>query len=296
MGEMFNALGFMENIAAKGIKNQVRNPGDYEDEEGLLVCGVCGEQRQKFIDFAVPTEDDPNHTKKLKVATMCRCEREVEERRKREKQNEEDMERIRKLKKASLMEEKLSGATFRNFKPTKYNARNLKLCQRYAEKFDLMLEKNQGLLFWGDVGTGKSFAAACIANYLLERKIPVIMTSFVKLLEVIQASREEEPAILNRLGYAKLVIFDDLGAERGTDYALEKVYNIIDSRYRKSLPMILTTNLTIEEMKRDMDIRYSRIYDRIFEICYPMQFTGPSWRKTEASRRFDEMKKLLEED
>lgn len=296
MGETFNALGFMENIAAKGIKNQVRNPGDYEDEEGLLVCGVCGEQRQKFIDFAAPTEDDPNHTKKLKVATMCRCEREVEERRKREKQNEEDMERIRKLKKASLMDEKLSGATFRNFKPTKYNARNLKLCQRYAEKFDLMLEKNQGLLFWGDVGTGKSFAAACIANYLLERKIPVIMTSFVKLLEVIQASREEEPAILNRLGYAKLVIFDDLGAERGTDYALEKVYNIIDSRYRKSLPMILTTNLTIEEMKRDMDIRYSRIYDRIFEICYPIQFTGPSWRKTEASRRFDEMKKLLEED
>ena len=296
MGEMFNALGFMENIAAKGIKNQVRNPGDYEDEEGLLVCGVCGEQRQKFIDFAAPTEDDPNHTKKLKVATMCRCEREVEERRKREKQNEEDMERIRKLKKTSLMDEKLSGATFGNFKPTKYNARNLKLCQRYAEKFDLMLEKNQGLLFWGDVGTGKSFAAACIANYLLERKIPVIMTSFVKLLEVIQASREEEPAILNRLGYAKLVIFDDLGAERGTDYALEKVYNIIDSRYRKSLPMILTTNLTIEEMKRDMDTRYSRIYDRIFEICYPMQFTGPSWRKTEASRRFDEMKKLLEED
>ena len=165
-----------------------------------------------------------------------------------------------------------------------------------AEYGRLMLEKNQGLLFWGDVGTGKSFAAACIANYLLERKIPVIMTSFVKLLEVIQASREEEPAILNRLGYAKLVIFDDLGAERGTDYALEKVYNIIDSRYRKSLPMILTTNLTIEEMKRDMDIRYSRIYDRIFEICYPMQFTGPSWRKTEASRRFDEMKKLLEED
>lgn len=296
MGEMFNALGFMENIAAKGIKNQVRNPGDYEDEEGLLVCGVCGEQRQKFIDFAAPTEDDPNHTKKLKVATMCRCEREVEERRKREKQNEEDMERIRKLKKTSLMDEKLSGATFGNFKPTKYNARNLKLCQRYAEKFDLMLEKNQGLLFWGDVGTGKSFAAACIANYLLERKIPVIMTSFVKLLEVIQASREEEPAILNRLGYAKLVIFDDLGAERGTDYALEKVYNIIDSRYRKGLPMILTTNLTIEEMKRDMDTRYSRIYDRIFEICYPMQFTGPSWRKTEASRRFDEMKKLLEED
>ena len=159
------------------------------------------------------------------------------------------MERIRKLKKASLMDEKLSGATFRNFKPTKYNARNLKLCQRYAEKFDLMLEKNQGLLFWGDVGTGKSFAAACIANYLLERKIPVIMTSFVKLLEVIQASREEEPAILNRLGYAKLVIFDDLGAERMTGWAVEQVASIIDARSFAGLPTIVTSNLSVGELR-----------------------------------------------
>ena len=47
--------------------------------------------------------------------------------------------------------------------------------------FDEMLEKNQGLLFYGDVGTGKTFAAACIANYLLERRIPVVMT-FLLLL------------------------------------------------------------------------------------------------------------------
>lgn len=264
--------------------------------DGLLVCGKCGEAKQRFMDFANPTPEDPDHTSKLKVATMCRCEREIEGKKKHEAQVAEDMERIRKLKKASLMDEKFSTATFEHFKPTKYNGRNLKLCRRYAEKFDLMLEKNQGLLFWGDVGTGKSYAAACIANYLLDRKIPVIMTSFVKLLEVIQASREEEPAILSRLGYARLVIFDDLGAERGTDYALEKVYNIIDSRYRKGLPMILTTNLSLDEMKREVDVRYSRIYDRIFENCYPMQFTGPSWRKVEANRRFKDMEKLLEED
>lgn len=91
-------------------------------------------------------------------------------------------------------------------------------------------------------------------------------------------------------------IFETWGPERGTDYAMEKVYNIIDSRYRKGLPMILTTNLSLDEMKREVDVRYSRIYDRIFENCYPMQFTGPSWRKTEASRRFKDMEKLLEED
>ncbi len=119
------------------------------------------------------------------------------------------------------------------------------------------------------------------------------MTSLVKLLELIQGGDERESDILMRLNHARLVIFDDLGAERSTDYALEKIYNIIDSRYRRKRPMILTTNLTIEEMKEEIDRRYSRIYDRIFEICHPMQFVGQSWRKKMASQRFQEMERLL---
>lgn len=124
----------------------------------------------------------------------------------------------------------------------------------------------------------------------------VMMTSLVKLLELIQGGEEKESDIIARMNSAKLVIFDDLGAERNTDYALEKIYNIIDSRYRRKLPMLLTTNLTIDEMKDEEDRRYSRIYDRIFETCYSMQFTGPSWRKKEASRRFTEMEKLFDID
>ena len=75
---------------------------------------------------------------------------------------------------------------------------------------------------------------------------------------------------------------------------LQAVYNIVDSRYRSKRPVILTTNLSLDEMKDTLDIRYTRIYDRIFEMCYPMQFKGQSWRKAEAAHRFDEMKKLLE--
>lgn len=291
--EGFNPYAIMKTVAANGLRNQTRNDGDYEDENGILICGKCGEPRQRFMLFDDPTDDDPEHKSELKVVTMCRCEREEEEREKRKEEAAKDMEKIQRLRNASLLDEKLSGATFDAFKATKYNERNLKLCRRYAMKFDQMVEKDQGLIFWGSVGTGKSFAAACIANYLLDRKVPVVMTSFVKLLEVFQSGRDEETSILNRLGHAKLVIFDDLGAERGTDYALEKVYNIVDSRYRKSLPMILTTNLTIEEMKSEVDMRYRRIYDRVFETCYPMQFTGPSWRMKEASRRYKDMEELL---
>ena len=146
------------------------------------------------------------------------------------------------------------------------------------------------------MGTGKTFAAACIANYLLERRIPVVMTSFVKLLDSMKSFRDEDESLIVRLNKAKLLVIDDLGAERDTDFALEKVYNVVDSRYRAKRPIILTTNLSMEEMKENLDIRYTRIYDRIFEMCYPMQFKGLSWRKGEAARRYNDMKSFLEGD
>lgn len=194
------------------------------------------------------------------------------------------------------MDDKFLDQTFETFQTTRDNERALKLCRRYADGFSEMVNRNQGLLFWGDVGTGKTFAAACIANALLDKKTPVVMTSFVKLLEKMQNFNEDDNKLISQLNKAKLLIIDDLGAERSTDFALEKVYNIIDSRYRARLPMILTTNLDLEEMKRVTDIRYSRIYDRIFEVCYPVKFTGASFRKVEANRRYREMKNFLEGD
>ena len=293
MDGMFDPYSIMRDVAARAIKNQDVRPGDFTDEEGLLVCGVCHERRQCIMQVSSPALEDQKATKPLKVTRQCRCEREQEAKEKRREEDKRAMEQVNRLRKASLIDEKFRDATFDKFQITKSNARNLKLCRRYAEAFDEMLEKNQGLIFWGDVGTGKTFAAACIANDLLSRGIPVAMTSLVKLLEVVQRGEDKESDIIASLNSAKLVIFDDLGAERSTDYGLEKIYNIIDSRYRRKLPMLLTTNLTIEEMKQEVDRRYKRIYDRVFEICYPMQFTGQSWRKKEASQRFRGMERLL---
>lgn len=150
-------------------------------------------------------------------------------------------------------------------------------------------------MFYGDVGTGKSFTAAVIANELMDRLHPVIMTSFIKLLADAKGKKfDENGDTINRLNEAALLVIDDLGAERSTDYAIEMVYNVIDGRYRSGKPIILTTNLSLDEMKAEKDIRYSRIYDRIFEMCYPVKFTGLSWRKREASHHYQEMKKILE--
>ena len=282
----------MKAAADRCMKMQKERPGDYRNSQGLLVCGRCKSLRQKIMLISNPSTGDPERKTGLIVPIQCKCEIAEGKKSFQDRADAKNADRIKKLKSASLMDEKLMSASFDNFMKNPYNERGFKLCTSYAERFSQMMDKNQGLLLWGGVGTGKSYAAACIANKLMENGVPVVMTSFVKLLEIIQTTGQES-AILSNLNAAKLVIFDDLGAERGTDYSLEKVYNIVDSRYRKKLPMILTTNLTIEQMKSEQDIRYSRIYDRIFEVCYPMQFTGPSWRKKEASIRFKEMEDLL---
>ena len=290
-----NPYDFFAGIAARYLKEQKVNPGDTYDSEGLLVCGKCKKRRQTFVMASDPTPDEPDRKRPVKVTTQCDCDKRRELEEKKAAENKAAMERVNRLKDASLMGERFQRAKFENLQITQYNERNLKLCRRYAERFDEMVEKKQSLLFWGNVGTGKSFAAACIANYLLDRGVPVMMTSFVKLLSLIQNGDEKEADIISRLNSAKLVIFDDLGAERNTDYALEKIYNIIDSRYQRELPIIFTTNLTITEMKNETDNRYKRIYDRVFENIYPMQFTGPSWRRKEASRRFEEMEELFKD-
>lgn len=282
----------MSSYAKRCKAMQKSHPGDFRNTQGILICGICKKPREKIMLLPNPTIEDKKRVSKLIVPIQCQCEMDAFENGKKDRETAQNAERIKKLKASSLMDAKFSNASFDRFSQTSFNQRNLKVCMKYVAEFDKMASANQGLLFWGGVGTGKSYTAACIANSLMEKGVPVVMTSFVKILEAIQATGQEA-SILSNMNSAKLVIFDDLGAERGTDYTLEKIYNIVDSRYRKRLPMILTTNLTLPQMKEEMDDRYRRIYDRIIEVCYPMQFTGPSWRKKEASRRFKDMAAFL---
>lgn len=296
VAEIEGVSGALGGLMAQTQRAGQPENGDYYDSEGFLVCGKCHTRRQVEVNMpdlkAVPF--DPKKKVRVKMPVSCRCRAERRYQEEQMLQQDKDMRAMEALKRQSLMDERLRDVSFDSFRKTNDNAYNLKLCLRYANHFDEMLAKNQGLLFYGGVGTGKTFAAACIANHLLNRRIPVIMTSFVKLLESMQGFSEDDSALIARLNRAKLLIIDDLGAERSTDYALEKVYDIVDSRYRAKLPIILTTNLSMTELKESTDIRYTRIYDRIFEMCYPMQFKGQSWRKVEAARRFDAMKNFLE--
>lgn len=264
---------------------------DYVGLGGLQRCSICGEQTEKIIDF--PLLDGTGKSELRKIRRQCRCEREKRAAYQKRLAFEAEQSRISELRKLSLMDARLKEVRFDTYRLSDDNRKVFGIAKKYVENFDEMLKNGQGLLFWGDVGTGKSYTAAAIANELLNRQVSVIMTSFIKILKETEGFGENDDYI-DRLNKAKLLIIDDLGAERSTAYSMEKVYDIIDSRYRSGKPIILTTNLTFAEMKNCDDIRYNRIYDRIFEMCYPVKVEGMSWRKKEAVTRFENMRKILE--
>ena len=88
-------------------------------------------------------------------------------------------------------------------------------------------------------------------------------------------------------------ILDDFGMERGTEYGLEQVFNVIDSRYRSGKPLIVTTNLTLDDLRNPEDTAHSRIYDRLLSMCVPVRFTGDNFRQETAQRKMESMKKLI---
>ena len=259
--------------------------GDFIGKDGLTYCGKCKTRKQLRVNF-----NNQTHV----VGCMCKCASEELEKKKKQDAYDEQMRRIDRLKDASMMDRKYRDVSFEKYQVTGENQKVFNLAKKYAQRFSEMYKKNQGLLLYGPVGTGKSFTAACIGNHLLSHAKSVIMTSFVKILQDIWEN-DQEADYITILNSASLLIIDDLGTERETDYALEKVYNIIDSRVRANKPMIITSNLELKDMMECHDIRKKRIYDRILECCYPMYVGGKSFRMIRAAQRFDEMKKFMEE-
>lgn len=269
------------------LNEQEIHEGDWFEGE-ILYCGKCKKPRRQYKEF---------QGKPLLAKVMCECEAAESEKQRLAEEEEKRQQRVRELKACSGIDEKYRDARFETFIVESDNAKPKRIALRYCDIFADMRARNQGLLLWGGVGTGKTYMAACIGNRIMENLHTVTMTSFVKILQKKSSfnTEEDEEKFIHNLNRASLLIIDDLGAERSTDYALEKVYNIVDSRYRSGKPVIYTTNLSLREMKATTDIRYARIYDRIFETCHPVEFTGASWRKKAAAAHYDEIKSLLED-
>ena len=227
---------------------------------------------------------------KNKHPIECNCQR--IERRKQDalirQQKHSDL--VRRLKAEGFSDPAMLGWTFEND-----NGRSPQMhhAHRYVEQWQTMRAENLGLLLWGGVGTGKSFLAGCIANALMEQEVPVRMTNFARILNELNSSFSGRNEVVDKLCRYPLLVIDDFGMERGTEYALEQVYNIVDSRYRSQKPLIVTTNLTLDEIRHPQDTAHARIYDRLLEMCIPISCIGVSLRKENAQEKLERLKALI---
>ena len=220
--------------------------------DGLIHCKKCGGQRQTIV----PCFGKPGY---FMPRCICQCQREAEEQRKAAEERQRRMERIKGQN--PLMDK----------------------ARAYVENWKEAYQNNTGLLLFGDVGTGKSFFAGCIANALLDRDVPVLMTNFPTILNRLTGMFSEDRAeFIASFDEYDLLIIDDLGVERSTEYAMEQMFFVIDSRYRSRRPMIITTNLKLAELKNPPDLAHARIYDRILERCAPILFAGKNFREENA--------------
>lgn len=254
---------------------------DYLGEDGLLYCGKCHTKKQTEINF---------FGKLRRPMCMCKCQAEKREAEEAERKRIEFEKKVKELRRIGFPEADMRNWTFANDDCA--NEQITKVAQKYVENFSELRKTGKGLLLYGNTGTGKTYAACEIANALIDQGYPVLVTNFARILNTLQGTFEKQEYIDSHNNYALLVI-DDLGIERDTAYAKEQVFNIIDSRYRSGLPMIITTNLTMEKIKNPEDIENRRIYDRILERCFPIEVGGSSRRRKAVREDYEAMKSLL---
>ena len=276
IGEL--ATGYLNNV---GSADHVEaESGDFIGEDGLLHCGVCGTKKE----FILPLNG-------RYVPCICRCQKDELSREEARQRLQEELRRVQELAACSLTDERFRESTFDRFAAeTPEDQRVLRICRNYVEHWDEMLNQNAGLLLYGSPGTGKTFAASCIANALMEKRVPVLVTSIVRLTAGVFG--DDLNVLMHKMNTARLLVLDDFGAERNTEFKAEQIFTVIDARYSAKRPMIITTNLT--DFDTETDVRRRRVYDRIFEVCTPIRMDGKSKRYHEGQKKRDSIRAILE--
>ena len=259
---------FLNNVFQNMEKNIINEEnGDYVNKgDGLVYCGKCKTAKQQEANIGGTLR---------KIPKNCDCRnKELEKQRKDMEEFERSM-RIKMLKSAAFDDDLMYKQTFERDDGT---LEHKQAGLNYVKNFLKIEKENIGLLLTGPVGTGKTYLASSIANALIEEGISVRMTNFGVILNDMMNLQVDKNKYIKNLNSNRLLIIDDFGIQRDTSFAMENIFNVIDSRYRIDKPIIITTNLSISYLMNTTDLKEKRIYSRLLEMATPLIFTGENHR------------------
>ncbi len=261
------------------VMTRIVNTSACSEETKGYTCEHCN----KYISAI--TVEVPQLRIKNKILPTCECVVEREEAKIREAQNFAKKREIEKLFSISNLGERFSKSTFESFLDRNGSETAYKVAVKYVKTFKEW--NGESLMLWGDPGNGKTHLAAAIVNELSQKGYIVVFQSVPELLQRIRSTfnsenKENETQIMRALLECDLLILDDIGAEKTTEWVEEKLFNIIDGRYRKELPTLYTSNLEPKELKNQVG---KRSYDRMVETSLTVKNEAASYRREIAKQR-----------
>lgn len=258
------------------------------DAQLIDKCPVCKEPIGTAVTTCFGTGVYPR---------ACRCKREALKAQRLRDKNLEKQIRLNQVISNSLMNDKFRKCTLKNWDHSIANENLFTVAQNYVDKFSKIKENNEGILLHGTAGNGKTYFSACIANALIENLVPVICVGAIALTERIAQSKgnwgnEGIFTVLNTLENADLLLIDDLGTEEDNKWTRAMIYQIIEKRNTMNLPVIITTNISLEELQNRYDYR---TYSRLLSMCTFIENTGQDIRRLQGKEKSDHfLKEILQ--
>lgn len=259
-------------------------------DDGKEYCSKCGEPLMLDIHFDGPMAERLGAVRH--VPRNCECMREMFAREEEEEKRKKFLQNLEVTRYNSILSEKWREMRFDKDKG--WNPKVRRMCDTYISKWEDMIEGNYGLAFVGAIEGGKTFWASCLANALVESGATVLMTTVSQLIsEMTEGYNENRVDVMRRIKEVQFLILDDVGAERESDFVLEKTLEIIDTRGNAMKPLIITSNIRAEAWTNPPDVRYARIYSRLGELCPAVIKMEGKYRQDIAQKKRQELSKLL---
>lgn len=275
--------GIMDK-AQEARSGETGHETDFLGPDGLLYCGSCAGARQMVLDVPLIGQ--------RVVPIMCRCDIVKREQEEAARRAQEEIDRINRMRKIGIQGADYLSMTFGADDGS--DPSMTALASRYVAKRREMQAENIGLLLHGTPGGGKTFWAAAIANAMIDNGYSAMVTTIPELITAMSRDFERDKNdVLQQIAEVRFLVLDDIGFERQTTYAAEKMFEVIDARYRSRRPLIVTTNLTMEELGNPQQMEYKRVFDRIVEMCQPVYVSGEGRRKAIAREKSTRARELL---
>lgn len=240
-----------------------------QDIKEFLETGVMPERLKKKIDELPPYE--------------VRLQQEIDKLNINNKKSQ-----LQKLLDYSNLGERFFENNFESYQVNNNNIKAFETAKKFISNFEIANTRGTGIIFYGPYGVGKTHLACSIANELIKMQKSVIFRSTIKLFGIIKKSynneiEENESKIISEFINCDVLIIDDLGKEKPSEWILEKLYYIINERYEHNKPIIITTNFSDNQLIDIFTVGKNKssieaIISRLNEICLTVRIFDNDYR------------------